>query len=319
MKKTIALGLLFIVNCSSLQAQIYTPSGTIQGTTSNNNVGIGVISPIAKLTVQSSSADSNGGFKLLGFTYPNDINYWSESQFAMMYNGVFKNLITSNGISYFNGGNVGIGTVSPQTLFNVNVGAGGSNGVAGIRVGGLDNYSSIEFGIDGDYDGMIRSYGNNLNYYAGHWKIKGTIASENHSHNWFTSKVGSSDWSTVKMTLNQDGNLGIGTISPDEKLTVKGKIHTQEVRVDMQGALVPDYVFAKDYRLKTLPEVEAYIKKNNHLPEVPSANEIEKNGFLLAEMNMRLLKKVEELTLYLIEQNKVILEQNKRLEKLENK
>nr|WP_315202937.1 tail fiber protein [uncultured Flavobacterium sp.] len=114
---------------------------------------------------------------------------------------------------------------------------------------------------------------------------------------------GNGIWNTV-------GNVGIGTITPDEKLTVKGKIHTQEVRVDMTGALVPDYVFADDYKLKTLPEIESYIKKNSHLPEIPSAGEIEKNGLLLAEMNMNLLKKVEELTLYMIEQNKKIEIQN---------
>jgi hypothetical protein len=122
------------------------------------------------------------------------------------------------------------------------------------------------------------------------------------------------------------GNVGIGTSSPDEKLTVKGKIHTQEVKVDMLGPLVPDYVFANNYKLKTLYEVERYIKDNNHLPEIPSANEIEKNGLLLAEMNMSLLKKVEELTLYAIEQEKktekltlYIIEQNKRIETLEKK
>jgi hypothetical protein len=96
-------------------------------------------------------------------------------------------------------------------------------------------------------------------------------------------------------------NVGIGTTAPDEKLTVKGKIHTQEVRVDMLGPLVPDYVFASDYKLKSLQEVEAYIKQNNHLPEIPSAAAFEKNGLMLAEMNMSLLKKIEELTLYLIE------------------
>lgn len=73
-------------------------------------------------------------------------------------------------------------------------------------------------------------------------------------------------------------NVGIGTTTPDEKLTVKGKIHTQEVRVDMAGPLVPDYVFGEDYNLKSLQEVENYIKENKHLPEIPSAQEIEKNG-----------------------------------------
>ena len=108
----------------------------------------------------------------------------------------------------------------------------------------------------------------------------------------------------VNNFLVMGNNVGIGTMSPDEKLTVKGKIHTQEVRVDMLGPLVPDYVFAEDYKLKSLQEVEDYIKQNKHLPEIPSAQEIEKNGLMLAEMNMNLLKKMEEMTLYMIEMKK---------------
>jgi hypothetical protein len=122
------------------------------------------------------------------------------------------------------------------------------------------------------------------------------------------------------------GNVGIGTTAPDEKLTVKGKIHTQEVRVDMAGPLVPDYVFVNDYKLKSLQEVEDYIKENKHLPEIPSAKEIEKNGLMLAEMNMSLLKKMEEMTLYMIEQNKQlkalneqVVFQNKEIQLLKNK
>ena len=68
---------------------------------------------------------------------------------------------------------------------------------------------------------MIRSYGNDIKYYAGHWKTIGATATENHSHNWFTSKAGSTDWSNIKMILNQDGNLGIGTTSPNFKLEVR--------------------------------------------------------------------------------------------------
>jgi hypothetical protein len=126
-----------------------------------------------------------------------------------------------------------------------------------------------------------------------------------------------------RMRINLNGNIGIGTTIPDEKLTVKGKIHTQEVRVDMSGPLVPDYVFAQDYKLKSLQEVENYIKENKHLPEIPSAQEIEKNGLMLAEMNMNLLKKVEELTLYIIEIKKENIKQNeiqnKKILSLENK
>lgn len=122
---------------------------------------------------------------------------------------------------------------------------------------------------------------------------------------------------------NATGNVGIGTENPDAKLAVNGTIHSQEVKVDLNFP-APDYVFANDYNLRSLQEVENYVNQNSHLPEIPSAKEFEKNGIQLAEMNMALLKKVEELTLYAIEQDKktdkllkVIEQQNKRLEALE--
>ena len=231
-------------------------------------------------------------------------------------------------------GNVGIGTTNPATLLNVNVGNGGSNGTAGLRIGGLGNYASLELGVDGNYDGMIRSYGNNLKYYAGHWKIKGNTATENHSHNWYTSKAGSSNWSTVKMTLNHDGNLGIGTLNPGAwKLAVNGNIRAKEIKVETGWS---DFVFYDNYKLPTLKEVENHIKEKGHLKDIPSAEEVDENGIFLGEMNSKLLQKIEELTLYTIRQQKEIeilkeekkelksintklLELQKRLEKLENK
>jgi hypothetical protein len=122
----------------------------------------------------------------------------------------------------------------------------------------------------------------------------------------------------IEGNILTDSNIGIGTSNPDEKLTVKGKIHAEEVRVDL---LVPaDYVFQKyytgasalksDYVMPSLAEVEKYTKANNHLPSVPSAKEIKEKGLQLGEMSNLLLQKIEELTLY-------IIEQNKRIEKLE--
>jgi hypothetical protein len=110
------------------------------------------------------------------------------------------------------------------------------------------------------------------------------------------------------------GNVGIGSTNPDEKLTVKGKIHAEEVRVDLN---VPaDYVFQKyytgasllkeDYKMPTLEEVAAFTKKNHHLPEIPSAAQIQKEGLHLKQMTNLLLQKIEELTLYTIEQEKRI-------------
>lgn len=108
------------------------------------------------------------------------------------------------------------------------------------------------------------------------------------------------------------GRVGIGTTTPDSDalLTVKGSIHSTEIKV-LANAGVPDYVFEENYELRTLSETKKYIQENKHLPEIPSAVEIEKNGgFNVGEMNMMLLKKIEELTLYQIE----LLE---RIEKLE--
>lgn len=117
------------------------------------------------------------------------------------------------------------------------------------------------------------------------------------------------------MYSNQD-KIGIGTKTPDELLTVKGKIHTQEVIVDLNGAVAPDFVFEKyytsfsvlnpEYEFLTLYDVESFIKKNHHLPKIPSAQEIEENGISLKEMNLLLLEKIEELTLYTIQQQKEI-------------
>ena len=119
-----------------------------------------------------------------------------------------------------------------------------------------------------------------------------------------------------KNLTEKNGKIGIGTEQPDELLTVKGKIHTQEVLVDLQGAVAPDYVFEQyftgtsekmpNYKLITLPELEAYLKKHNHLPQIPSAETMENEGMSLKEMNLLLLKKIEELTIYTLQQQKEI-------------
>ncbi|WP_316824694.1 tail fiber protein [Pedobacter miscanthi] len=112
----------------------------------------------------------------------------------------------------------------------------------------------------------------------------------------------------ILLNPNSGGNVGIGTTTPDEKLTVKGKIKATEIRVNGQGA--PDYVFEESYNIGTLKELESYIKANKHLPEVPSAKEFERDGIALGDMNKMLLKKIEELTLH-------VIDMNKRMEKLE--
>ncbi|WP_232815842.1 hypothetical protein [Chryseobacterium capnotolerans] len=94
-----------------------------------------------------------------------------------------------------------------------------------------------------------------------------------------------------------------------------GKIHAKEVEV--KANVWADYVFKKDYQLQSLDEVEKHIAQNGHLPNIPSADEVLKNGINVAEMNAKLLEKIEELTLYSIEQNKQLKSQSNKIEKLE--
>ena len=114
---------------------------------------------------------------------------------------------------------------------------------------------------------------------------------------------------TPRLSITNDGKVSIGTTdvdnTPNVLLTVKGSIHVREVVVDL-NAPIADYVFKSTYKLMPLNQVEQYVKTNSHLPEIPSAAEVSKNGLSMGEMQNKLLQKVEELTLYVIEQQKRI-------------
>jgi hypothetical protein len=187
-------------------------------------------------------------------------------------------------LTLVNGGNVGIGTVTPTQKLDVN---GNINiaGAAGRRLfmGGV---GGTTFGIA--YDA------NNPNY--GMFYTEAAVD--------YISLSPNGNANNGVMNIYGDGAVGIGTTTPGNfKLAVNGKIWGTEVQVALTNP-GPDYVFEKSYALPTLEEVKSYIDQNKHLPEVPSAKEMEANGVNVGEMNMLLLKKIEELTLYLIEKDK---------------
>ncbi|WP_378185624.1 hypothetical protein ACE939_10980 [Aquimarina sp. W85] len=193
-----------------------------------------------------------------------------------------------------NNGNVGINTTVPKSKLQVS--STESDALRIYRTGIADKYLDIWHGTGGAVIDPIRTDNSIGVLYLGYRNPSNII-------------------------LNlKGGRVGIGTDSPDAKLTVKGNIHAQEVKVDLAGAVAPDYVFLKDYQLKTLDEVDSYIQVNGHLPNIPSAAIMEKEGVKLKEMNLKLLEKIEELTLYMIAQEKEIqeLKKDRELNSLQN-
>ncbi|MEL7223156.1 MAG: hypothetical protein AAGJ93_17660 [Bacteroidota bacterium] len=124
---------------------------------------------------------------------------------------------------------------------------------------------------------------------------------------------------TERMRIAANGNVGIGVDNPTEALSVDGTILSEKVVVDPDFSSVPDYVFEEDYHLQPLSEVKAYIQKNKHLPEIPSASEMVENGLELTEMSLLLLKKIEEMTLHQIELMEEVERLKNKVKELEEK
>jgi len=148
----------------------------------------------------------------------------------------------------------------------------------------------------------------NANEPYGKWGIEYVSSQqEGYGLNFWKPWVTGQNGGNFYLFLADSGNVGIGTNNPQAKLAVNGEILAKSIRVNTSSDYWPDYVFDENYELMSLKKLGAYVKANKHLPGVPSASEMEKQGEVdLGEMNVILLEKVEELTRYVIDLQKQI-------------
>lgn len=189
-----------------------------------------------------------------------------------------------NGISTSTNGNVGVGSNSPVGLFDV-YGASYPN----FRLRSPN--ASLDIGV-ATSNGAFAPYARNGNVIVRMLR-------------------GISIYNNKKMIIS--GMVGIGTSNPTRPLEVNGAIRAKEIIVESGWA---DFVFDSDFKLRPLAEVESHIKTYRRLPDIPSETEVKENGIGLSEMNTKLLQKVEELTLYVIQQQKELMQMKKELESL---
>ncbi len=181
----------------------------------------------------------------------------------------FINASKKTRMSITQSGNVGIGTSNPNAMLLVG------------NVGDNDNTKMLGF-----------SEGRSANI----WFQSGFSPSGGNNYIQLATTTGN------LMTWKLGGNVGIGTTNPTAKLTVAGDIHAREVRVTTNAGA--DFVFEKDYTLRPLSELDAFVQENKHLPEIAPAAQMVEEGVNAGEFQIQLLQKIEELTLYVIEQEK---------------
>ena len=275
-----------------------------------SNSGLAVKVADDKSGVGGLTIETNNGTNL---KMGGNTNYsWIQSHNSLP---LYINELGNNSIFNLVGGNVGVGTSTPQRKFDSYTIGGAYNGNNYFRMGvgaagayGGNNHIEFtynDWGNVGDRtkDNIVAKIQSTSNVVSG-TDVGGTLS-------FFTKEKGGvfSTAPIERMTIISDGNVGIGTTNPTSKLTVAGNINSREVKVSVDAGA--DFVFEKDYALPSLQEVEKFVTENKHLPEIASAKEMQKEGINLSEMNMKLLQKIEELTLYVIEQNKRIELQQK--------
>ncbi|RZT00336.1 TMF family protein [Aquimarina brevivitae] len=278
----------------------------------NGNLGIGTVNPDVNLHVSKSNGQGNAPIiagnvatfqsnSAPGYYTSANIISGTEGRASFFFGD--KDGGAMGGIRYNNSDNslsfrTNGGDDKLLITASGNVGIGSTNPDAKLRVQGLHSLARFKTDIDGRFEIQATRSTSNSNI------TDLVLSSQNH----------------IVLDPNvsgTNGNVGIGTYTPDAKLAVNGTIHSKEVKVDLVGW--PDYVFEPEYNLPTLQEVEQHINEKGHLQNIPSAAEVEKEGVQLGEMNAKLLQKIEELTLYMIEQNKKTAQLQKEVEQLKKK
>ncbi|WP_299158702.1 hypothetical protein [uncultured Tenacibaculum sp.] len=283
----------------------------------NGNVGIGTTSPGAKLQISGEDSDriilSNktvnfnlNSPKLSLFGYSNgtqitgpslqkiNIGGYGRGRLAIFQHGGADYTSEEEVMSILPNGYVGIGTIDPSSK---------------LTVGG-----DLRIGEGNVYKDVVLKTGAAITGYNGVFEIapKTIPGSGIAQHVTYFKNAAQPNGKTVH-SLVVDGNVGIGTTDTKGfKLGVNGKIATTEVKVATYANWA-DFVFEKEYNLQTLNEVEKHIKEKGHLKDIPSAAEVKKEGFFLGEMDAKLLQKIEELTLYTIQQEKKIKAQEEKM------
>ncbi|SEB38998.1 hypothetical protein SAMN04489761_0378 [Tenacibaculum sp. MAR_2009_124] len=244
------------------------------------NIGIGISSPNESLTISKSGAS-------LGIYDTNPLSK-ANNRIARYGNSlVIQNDLSgswTDNINFHDTGRVGIGTHNPTEAKLV------------IK-------SSTLPSLSGNKTGAIAVVGYNTELAIG-------ASSELNGGSWIQTRHSSTTYPNHAYTLALNplgGKVGIGTsdVPTDFKFAVVGKMITEEVKVQLKNDW-PDFVFENTYQLPTLKEVENHINKKGHLKDIPNTEEVRKNGFYLGEMDSKLLQKIEELTLYTIQQEKKI-------------
>lgn len=310
MKALATIGLLIMFNVNGLSAQTLQQI-TDNGSTTTNNISVasvtanspslaGVntptnISMLHGYRINGSIPDGShngityqsGGGGGAAISFFRGGSYDTGIDFYTNLNNTYGNL--QHRMRIASNGNVGIGIANP--LSNLHV-----NGI--IRWGGYDtNYLYSGQDAGGSYFEQI---GNTIQ--KSQLRIQSSKSGDCVNYSYFViDPVNGFSFQTLG---SGNGNVGIGTSdTKGYKLAVAGNMIAESVKVKLQGTW-PDYVFAKSYKLPSLLEAEQHIKEKGHLQGIPSAEEVKANGIDLEEMNAKLLQKIEELTLHLIEQNK---------------